>query len=120
MNPYFFVAASIILTVTSQLLFKYGVNSLGPMEFSFATISNLFLKIFKNIPILIGMITFGLSFIIWIFALSKLRLNIAYPLTSINFILIGILSALILHEPISAYQLGGIIFITFGILLLFR
>lgn len=120
MSPYFLVAASIILTVTSQLLFKYGVNSLGPIEFSFAHAINLFSKIFRNIPIFIGMVTFGLSFIIWIFALSKLKLSIAYPLTSINFILIGILSAVILHEPISAYQIGGIVFIAAGILLLFR
>jgi len=120
MNPYILIGISIILTTTSQILFKEGVNSHGPLSFSFNQLFSLFWAILSNKMILAGMFTLGLSFIVWIVALSRLNLSIAYPLTSINFILIGIFSATILQESVSLYQVLGTILISIGIVVLFQ
>lgn len=118
MNPYILIGISIVLTTTSQLLFKGGVNAHGP--FQITDIFSLLREIITNKMIVGGMITLGMSFIVWILALSKLNLSAAYPLTSINFILISVLSALVLKESITPQQIVGTGLITLGIIALFQ
>lgn len=120
MNPYILVFISIILSSLGQIFLKMGANSF--MEIRLST-DNLFIiisKMIKNPSIILGVVIFSLSFFIWILSLSKLKLNIAYPLSSATFVLVGVMSALILKEPFSFYQIVGIGLIVFGIIILFQ
>ena len=64
---------------------------------------------------LLGMIS---SFVIWSAILSNIDLSVAYPLGSLSFVLIPVISVLFLDEQISALRWLGIGFITFGIVML--
>ena len=117
MNPYILVLISIILSSLGQILLKIGANSFTEIRLSADNFTVIIYKMIKNPSMILGVIVFATSFFIWILSLSKLKLNIAYPLTSATF---SFMSVFILHEPFSFYQIIGICFIIIGIVILFQ
>ena len=70
----------IISTASAQLCFKKGVLKWGGLDFSFSQALSLIPQIFQNFWIMLGVGLFGASFILWLFILSRLQLNVAYPI----------------------------------------
>lgn len=62
-----------------------------------------------------GFACYGLGAIIWLGALSRLPLSVAYPLTSLAVALVVVVSALALHEPMSWLRIGGVATIMGGL-----
>ena len=109
----------IFAAATAQVFFKKGISSLGKLDFSLANLLSLIPKILQNGWLLSGMILFGISFLIYLFALSKYQLNIAYPIfVSCGIILIALASWFFFRETLSWLQISGIALIIFGIFLL--
>lgn len=110
---------SIFATVLAHLFFKKGVIKLGEIKFSFPEIFSVIGQIFQNVWILIGIVLFGISFLTWLFILSKLQLNIAYPIIiSIEAVFVSSASWFLFHEYLSWLQILGIVFVIIGILLI--
>ncbi|MFH1894761.1 MAG: EamA family transporter [Patescibacteria group bacterium] len=121
LQTFLLLGFSILATVSAQLLLKKGMMEIGQLNFSPTNLLNLIGQIFHNIYLLSGLASFGLSFFSWLFILSKLQLNIAYPIiTSLNFCLIIFGSWFLFKEQISFYQILGIGFIVLGIFLLLK
>ena len=100
----------IFATVGAQLCLKKGVLGLGGLNFSFSNIFSLIPRIF--------LVLFGISFLVYLFALSKFQLNIVYPvLVSAGIVLIALASWALFKESLSLLQVLGIILIIFGIFL---
>lgn len=118
-HSYLILLGAILFAVIGQVLLKNGMNVLGPLDLSFKNVIFLFLSIFKNINILIGLFFYSISLIFWLFALSKLRLSVAYPATSLMYVFVILGSWLILKESINIYQIIGIIIILIGLSFLF-
>ena len=116
------LAASILVTVSAQLSLKKGVLGLGDLNFSLSNIFSFIFRILQNGWLMAGLFLFGISFFLWIFILSKLQLNIAYPVVvSLNFCLITIASWFLFKEYLSFVQILGIATIIFGtFLVLFK
>lgn len=109
-----------ILTASvAQLCFKKGVLGLGSLDFSLSNIFHLIPRIFQSGWLMTGIILFGISFLVYLFVLSKFQLSIAYPiLVSAGILLIALASRFLFNESLSWLQILGIIFIIFGIFLL--
>lgn len=115
-----FLATSIAVTVTAQLLLKKGVLKLGQISFSSADFLGTISQVAQNVWIMAGLFLFGVGFFLWIFILSRFQLNLAYPIVvSINFIFIAICSRLLFQEHLSPLQIFGILIIIIGVLLVF-
>jgi len=115
---YLFLAISICITVSAQLLIKRGVLSLGDLDFSISNVFNLIPKIAQNIWLLSGLFLFAVSFFLWLFIISRLKLSIAYPIsTSLSFCFIILASWFIFKEQLLPIQILGIIIIIVGIFL---
>jgi len=72
-----------------------------------------------NLPILGGVILYGLSFLTYIFLISKFDLGFIIPIASaLVYILIFAASYFIFHETFSLIKVIAIALIIFGILLL--
>lgn len=110
----------VLLASLAQFCFKKGVLNLGDLNFSLLGLFSLLPKIFQNIWLVIGLFLFGLSFLFYLFALSKFQLNIVYPMVvSAGIAIITILSWILFREGLSTLQILGIIAIIFGIFLIF-
>ena len=70
---------------------------------------------FINLRIFTGLCFYGLSTIMWIYALSFARLNMVYGFTTLTFVFVYILSFFILKEPLNLYGILGIVFILIGL-----
>lgn len=117
-QTFILLAISILTTVGANLCFKKGTLKLGELDFSFANFLTLFYRIFQNFWILGGIILFGISFILWLFVISRLQLNIAYPIAiGLQVTLIVIASWFLFKEYLSFFQILGIGLVILGIFL---
>jgi len=118
MQAYILLGMAILTAVLSQLLFKQGVSELGNMKFSVSNTGLMIANVFRNPFLLTGLFFYGISFILWLFVLSKIKLSVVYPITSMNFVLVIIASYYLFDEKLSLFQYAGILLIIVGVLAL--
>ena len=63
---------------------------------------------FLNSWILLGGAFYAFGTILWIIALSKVKLTVAYPFTALTFVLVYVLSVLLLKEPVTTTSIMGV------------
>jgi len=120
-QTFLFLGISVFFTVLSHLCLKKGVLSLGNLNFSFDNLISLFPRILQNYWLVGSFFLIGISFIFWLFVISRIKLNLAYPIaTSLNISLIVIFSWLFLKEHLLPIQILGIVVIIFGIFLILK
>ena len=111
---------SVITAGAAQIFLKKGVLNLTDLDLSFSSLLKLFVSIFQNKWLFLGASLFIFSFIFYLFVLSKLQLNLAYPvMVSAGIVLVAIGSWAFFQEQVSQWQILGIFLIIFGIFLLF-
>src|SRR5213594_2983601 len=102
------------LAVAAQLSLRRGAARFADQPLALS----ILLEPVRNPFILSGLLLHGMSFFLYI--LSKLRLNVLYPVaTGLSIVLITIVSVLLLGERLSAGQGVGIAAIAGGIALVF-
>lgn len=112
---------AILSAVFAQLLLKKGVLKLGVLDFSIQGLLGLIPRILQNVWLLGGLFLLGVAFLLWLFVISKIKLNVAYPVVaSLTIGLISLFSWLLFKEHLGLIQILGIALIIFGILLLLR
>ena len=97
-----------IFTATGQILLKKGTNILVFDIFSIIT----------NLPLILGVFFYGIGALLLIYALKHGELNVLYPIVSLTFVWVIILSYIFLKEPLSLYKITGTSTILFGVLLI--
>lgn len=101
----------VALMSSGQVLFKIG--SQATIDYS---IPRELLKIATNGWVFLAIMVYGTSTIVWVYVLRKIPLSIAYPVTSLQFILVPGLAYLVLQEPLSIKYLIGAALILAGII----
>ncbi len=118
MQSYILLGFAIITTVLSQLLFKEGMLALGSINFSLSSTISLILNVLKNPFLLTGLFFYGISFLLWLIVISRVKLSIAYPITSLNFVLVILASYFLFGEKLSIVQYASTLLIVIGIIIL--
>ncbi|MBI1730867.1 EamA family transporter [Candidatus Acetothermia bacterium] len=119
-REYLYVGLAVVFTAISQISMKRGMNEIGSLPGELQLVLPYLGKILQNLNVLSG-ILFGLiAAISWLSALPKVQLSYAYPILSLTFVLVALLSALVFKEEISLMQWLGIAVIIFGIYLVSR
>jgi drug/metabolite transporter (DMT)-like permease len=108
------IFTSIIMGAIGQILLKVGANKLGNINTS---IEGLF-SIIKNYYILVGLVLFGTSFLLWVKILTKNELSYVYPMVSVSYIIIILASKFLFNEPFTANKIIGIIAIISGVFII--
>lgn len=96
-----------ILNALGQLGFKIGVDNYST-----------FWGLITNYPLLIGLAVYGISMILFTYALRFAELHIIYPFLSLTFIWVLILSSSVLNEPIALLDFAGVVMIIGGVSLI--
>ena len=97
------LACSSFLAAFGQLFLKYGADGKS------------YLGDFVNVWVGTGFLFYILGALLWVFALSKAPLSVAYPFTAFTFVLVLLLSAIWFKEPIDASIIAGSLFVLLGI-----
>ena len=107
-------AASPLLTVISQLIIKWQVNSAAQIPLgSQNMLAQLMHFLLRPWVILALALTFA-SGIVWILAMNRLPLSYAYPYLAIPFVLAPLGAVNLLGESMNAQQIIGITIIIIG------
>ncbi len=109
---------SVLFASCGQVLFKKGMMNLGIQGIShdLAGIIRIIANILSSPLILTGLVFYGLSTLLWLFALSKTPLNYAYPFTLLTFILVMAASYFVFSEPLPVNRIIGGLLICIGII----
>jgi multidrug transporter EmrE-like cation transporter len=114
------ILCGVLLNAVAQLCLKAGTNALGALSFSRATAFSIAFRIGFEPHIMTGLICYVFSVGIWIVALSKVPVSVAYPMLSVGYVVNAIAAWYLFGEVISAQKLAGIAVIIFGVYLIAR
>jgi drug/metabolite transporter (DMT)-like permease len=115
---------SITLGSFGQICLKLGMGAhkIAISSNPFQTILNIILVMIRPY-VLAGLCLYVISTFSWLLVISRVRLSVAYPMISMSYVLVVVLSSLILHEKIDWRFAGiglacisvGVSFIGFGL-----
>jgi multidrug transporter EmrE-like cation transporter len=122
LNPVSFslVLTGVLLNAAAQLLLKAGTNRIGEFGFTLGNAVPVGLKVASNPFILGGLACYAVSVVVWIMALSRVPVSVAYPMLSIGYVVNAVAAWFLFGESITAQKLVGIGFIIVGVWLVAR
>lgn len=110
----------VLLNATAQLLLKAGTNRVGEFAFSMDNLVPIGMKLAMNPPILAGLGCYVVSVVVWVLALSRVPVSVAYPMLSIGYVVNAVAAWLLFGESLGVQKLVGIGFIIIGVFLVAR
>lgn len=116
---YGYILATIFFTVFGQLVLKWRLSAVALPEPFAPKIKALFFLLFDPY-IFAGYMAAFFASLAWMAAIARFPLSQAYPFMSLNFLIVLLLSAWILSEPLSAQKLLGVLLIIGGTLIASR
>lgn len=111
MIGYLALILMVLFTTTAQVFVK-----LGAPRIQFGKNFHVFIRTGFNKYMVIGGIFVLLAGAVYIFALTRVPLNIAYSFTGLNYILVFLAGWRVLKEKVNTLQFLGVILIFLGIL----
>ena len=114
------VLLGVLLNAAAQLLLKAGTNRVGEFAFSADNLVPVGAKLALSPFILGGLGCYVVSVVVWILALSRVPVSVAYPMLSVGYIVNAFAAWMLFGESITAQKLIGIGFIVIGVFLVAR
>jgi drug/metabolite transporter (DMT)-like permease len=124
------VVAFTLLASIAQIFIKMGANALnkipagsvanlavGSMHFQ---ISAVVVAAITSIPLIGGLALYGIGAVMMVLALQHGELSVLYPIISLSYVWVAILSVVIFHEHMNVFRVGGIAVIIAGVAILGR
>jgi drug/metabolite transporter (DMT)-like permease len=104
------VCSCTLISAAAQILMKIGV----------AHFSMSLLGIVTNVPLIAGYSLYGVFTLMMVMALREGELSLIYPIISLSYVWVTVLSYFIFHDRINPLKLAGISSIMLGVALLGR
>jgi drug/metabolite transporter (DMT)-like permease len=114
------ILLDVALNVAGQLTLKYGMSKFGNFSLSLSTLPPIFLQAAFSPYILLGLLCYGLGFLVWLIVLAKAEVSYAYPLISLGYVFTAILARLMFGEAVSVTRMAGILVTCLGVFLIAR
>jgi multidrug transporter EmrE-like cation transporter len=110
----------VLLNAGAQLLLKAGTNSVGAFEYTSANIVPVGWKLATEPHIVGGLACYVISVVVWIMALSRVEVSVAYPLLSVGYVVNAIAAYYLFGEAVTPMRLTGIAVIIVGVWIVAR
>jgi multidrug transporter EmrE-like cation transporter len=114
------VLTGVLLNAAAQLLLKAGTNAIGHFDFTLANAVPIGLRVALEPHILGGLGCYVVSVAVWIMALSRVEVSIAYPMLSLGYVVSAAAAWALFGESVNALRLTGIAVIIVGVVLVAR
>ncbi|MCD6291544.1 MAG: EamA family transporter [Anaerolineae bacterium] len=108
------------LNVAGQFLMKRGMNEVGVISNDLAALPASFARALTTPFVLLGVVAYGISAVLWLILLSRVDLSYAYPALSLGYVAIVLVSWLLLGEEVSLARWAGVFIICLGVWLVSR
>lgn len=114
------ILTGVLLNACAQLLLKAGTNAIGHIEFSGNGLWTAAPKLLFEVHILAGLACYAISVVVWIGALSRTPVSVAYPMLSIGYIVNALAAWYLFSEALTPARVAGIAVIIVGVVLITR
>ena len=104
----------------ADLFFKKGTLATGINNVVLSNILEFASRVMASPWLWLGVALYLVNFFLWIVLLSRVDLSIAFPMSSLTYIIVPVLAIVFLHEKVLMLRWLGIIFIIAGITLTSR
>ncbi|MDN4492523.1 SMR family transporter [Ureibacillus aquaedulcis] len=118
MNNLITILLSVLLGSLGQVILKIGANKLGTLSLAWNSLFYDIFRIVKIPEIIIGLVLFGSSFLLWIKVLTKSDLSYAYPMVSLGYINVIVISYFLFNEQFTLMKVIGVSLIILGVIVL--
>ena len=113
---------NVMLAAFGQIVLKIGTTQLGgalvkPGGTVISTVFGAVRALFTPY-IFAGLMIYAFSAITWIIILSRVDLSFAYPMISLSYVIVVVLSAILLHERVPLITIPGLVLICAGVSLI--
>jgi small multidrug resistance pump len=103
---YMVLGIGILAGIAGQMLLKAGADAPGLIEQVFRPSS------------LLGLALYGSAAFMYMFALRKIPVSVAFPSVSLSYAIVAVLAYFLFGEPFGIKQAGGIALIMGGVMLI--
>jgi multidrug transporter EmrE-like cation transporter len=114
------ILLGVLLNAAAQLLLKAGTNAVGQFDFTAANALPVGMKLATQPSIVAGIACYVVSVVVWIMALSRVEVSIAYPMLSIGYVVNAIAAWYLFGEAVTPMRLVGIGVIILGVFIVAR
>ncbi|MCC7463028.1 MAG: EamA family transporter [Gammaproteobacteria bacterium] len=114
------ILTGVLLNAVAQLLLKAGARAIAGFDFTPANAAAIAGRVVLNAPILAGLACYAISVIVWILALSRVDVSIAYPMLSVGYVVNALAAAWLFGEPLGVLRIAGIGVIILGVWMVAR
>ena len=114
------VMLGVLLNAAAQLLLKAGTTRVGEFAFTLENLVPVGGKLASSPFIAGGLACYVVSVGVWILALSRVPVSIAYPMLSVGYVLNALAAWYLFGEALTMQKLLGIGFIVVGVVLVAR
>jgi multidrug transporter EmrE-like cation transporter len=102
------ILTGVVLNAVGQLLLKAGSRAIADVSFSWNHAWLIAERIALNPPILAGLMCYAISVVVWILALSRVQVSIAYPMLSVGYVINAIAAWFLFGEDLNTTRMAGI------------
>ena len=117
---FFYILATVLLTVYGQLVFKWRMDMKGAFPGNAINKLQYIFWAYLDPWIISGFLAAFMASMFWSITLTKFELSFAYPFTSLSFILVFFLSIFLFKEAFNLNRLMGVLLIIGGLIVLAR
>ncbi|HEY5776179.1 MAG TPA: SMR family transporter [Xanthomonadales bacterium] len=114
------VLTGVLLNAVAQLALKASVSDTGIINLDLQSLLTSAGSLASNLWLWLGLLCYAISVVVWILALSRVDVSIAYPMLSIGYIVNAVAAWQLFGEPMSLGKVVGIGIIIVGVYVLAR
>jgi multidrug transporter EmrE-like cation transporter len=119
-SAFVLILAGVVLNAIAQLALKASVTGLGEIGVDASSLWTSAGSLVANVWLWVGLVCYGFSLIIWVVALSRVEVSVAYPMLSMGYIINAVAAWHLFGESLGAGKLTGIGIIIIGVYVLAR
>jgi len=114
------VMTGVLLNAVAQLALKASVSETGVINLDMQSLFSTAGSLAANLWLWLGLLCYAVSVVVWLLALSRVDVSIAYPMLSVGYIVNAIAAWQLFGEPMNIGKVVGIGIIILGVYVLAR
>ncbi len=114
------IFTGVMLNAAAQILMKAGTNAIGHFDFSISNILPIGIRLATEWHIIAALFCYAVSVVVWILALSRVPVSIAFPMLSMAYVVNALAARYFLGEEFNPVKLIGMGVIILGVIIISR
>jgi multidrug transporter EmrE-like cation transporter len=120
LSAFLLILVGVLLNAGAQLLLKAGVMPLGTLSVTLYNLLPTALRVLGQWPIVAGLACYVVSVGVWIVALSRVEVSLAYPMLSMGYVVNALAAWWLFGEALGPMRWAGMLLILGGVLVMYR